>query len=447
MQERDSEGSRKNPPRPRVVLVVGKDPLAWNRGGAVNYAKSHALAAQRAGYEVHLFCLAVRNEEVQTDFGLLHRVKGPRKPPGRSADGRRRTETSALVHWACTLGYREIGAGIHARALVAAVVGFVAGCRGGCVLHGFSTWGGIVLEAQARLKLQGVEAPVVNNLYTTLLHEQQGKKRGLLSVREPLAHFQLLIERVLVRVSARRLEHRVVKESPVLIVNYRAVQQILEAEYGAVPQLAIMPYCEAGGFDKAPLSGEAPTVSTASAVPHFVTLSRHDSRKGLDVFIQALALLDGKGITFCATIGSSGDLLEYHQNLVRTLGLEHRVAFSGWVDDPSPLLANGDIFVLPSLEEGSGSIALLEALRHGLAVVASDIDGIPEVITSELDGLLVPAGDSRSLAAALERLVKDPSLRVGLASAALARHATRASPDAFTEALGALYDRLLAASR
>jgi glycosyltransferase involved in cell wall biosynthesis len=164
----------------------------------------------------------------------------------------------------------------------------------------------------------------------------------------------------------------------------------------------------------------------------------------LDVFIKALAVLNGKGVAFRATIGSSGDLLEYHRGLVRSLELEQIVTFSGWVDDPAPLLANSDIFVLPSLEEGSGSIALLEAMRNRLAVVASDLDGIPEVITSEVDGILVPPGDSRLLAEALERVIHDPLFRARLANAATARHASRANPEVFTEALRSLYDHILA---
>lgn len=431
-------------PRPRVVLVAGKDPLAWNRGGALNYARSHALAAQRAGYEVHLFCLAVRNEEILTDFGIVHRVKGPRNAPGRLLEGRPETALSAFVHWARTLGYRELGVGIHASALASAVVEFVAACQERCLLHGFSTWGVIALEAQRQLKRRGIEVPVVNNLYTTLRHEQQGKMRGLQSMPIGLAHFQLLFERFLVRVWTRRLEQRVICKSPVLVVNYTAVRRLLEAEYGALPQLVTMPYCEAGGFSEPSQPRQTSKFATASEIPRLVTLSRHDPRKGLDVFIKALAVLNGKGVAFRATIGSGGDLLEYHRGLVRSLELEQIVTFSGWVDDPTPLLANSDIFVLPSLEEGSGSIALLEAMRNRLAVVASDLDGIPEVITSEVDGLLVPPGDSRLLAEALERVIHDPAFRARLANAATARHASRANPEVFTETLRSLYDHILA---
>ena len=83
-------------------------------------------------------------------------------------------------------------------------------------------------------------------------------------------------------------------------------------------------------------------------------------------------------------------------------------------------------------------------MRNRLAVVASDLDGIPEVITSEVDGILVPPGDSRLLAEALERVIHDPLFRARLANAATARHASRANPEVFTEALRSLYDNILA---
>jgi len=65
-----------------------------------------------------------------------------------------------------------------------------------------------------------------------------------------------------------------------------------------------------------------------------------------------------------------------------------------------------DIFVLPSVSEGLG-IALLEAMYMRLPVVASDVDGIPEIIYNEINGLLVPPKDSELLASAIEKLILD----------------------------------------
>jgi glycosyltransferase involved in cell wall biosynthesis len=80
-----------------------------------------------------------------------------------------------------------------------------------------------------------------------------------------------------------------------------------------------------------------------------------------------------------------------------------------------------DIFVLPSIEEGL-STALIAAMATGLAVIASNTGGIPEVITPE-SGLLVPPGDEAALAGAIRRLIGDEKLRRSMGEAAMARGA------------------------
>jgi glycosyltransferase involved in cell wall biosynthesis len=101
-----------------------------------------------------------------------------------------------------------------------------------------------------------------------------------------------------------------------------------------------------------------------------------------------------------------------------------------------------DIFVLPSIEEGSGSVALQEALQAGVAVVASDCDGIPEDLVHERDGLLVPAGDSSALASALSALLRDVGLRERLARRSRAVYRERFTAARFQAALAGVYGGL-----
>lgn len=86
------------------------------------------------------------------------------------------------------------------------------------------------------------------------------------------------------------------------------------------------------------------------------------------------------------------------------------VEFLGYRGDVQAVLDLADVFVLPSVSEGV-SIALLEAGACGLACVASDVGGNPEVITDGWDGLLFPPGDARALAATLRMLLRDSGLR------------------------------------
>ncbi|MFH1841972.1 MAG: glycosyltransferase [bacterium] len=101
---------------------------------------------------------------------------------------------------------------------------------------------------------------------------------------------------------------------------------------------------------------------------------------------------------------------------VRASGLCHQVLLPGNVTDLSALLQAADLFVLPSRWEGL-PLVLLEAMAAGLAVVASRIESVQNVITDGEDGILVPPGDETKLAAAVEQLLDDPDRRAGVAVA------------------------------
>lgn len=93
------------------------------------------------------------------------------------------------------------------------------------------------------------------------------------------------------------------------------------------------------------------------------------------------------------------------------------VAWLGHVEDMPSMLRSVDVFVLPSYREGL-SKALIEAAASGLPLVTSDAPGCRDVVTHDVDGLLVPIGDSAALVGALERLMDDAPLRERLARAA-----------------------------
>jgi len=101
--------------------------------------------------------------------------------------------------------------------------------------------------------------------------------------------------------------------------------------------------------------------------------------------------------------GSRRDALEA---LARDLHIAHRVVFTGRRDDVPAVTAALDVAVLPSYREAQG-LSILEALALSRPVVASDVGGIPEVITDGVTGLLVPPHDPDALAAAIARLLRD----------------------------------------
>ena len=95
------------------------------------------------------------------------------------------------------------------------------------------------------------------------------------------------------------------------------------------------------------------------------------------------------------------------------------IIFHGYTSKPLEALAENQIFVLPSYHEGL-SLALLDAAMMEKAIIATNIDGNPEVVKDKKTGLLVPPQDAKSLAAALEKLLKHPATAKEYAASARA---------------------------
>lgn len=140
-------------------------------------------------------------------------------------------------------------------------------------------------------------------------------------------------------------------------------------------------------------------------------------RKGIDLLIEALNILIfeyGCKDVSLVIIGSGKDETML-KHLVQTSGLKKFVTFAGERKDPLSVVAFCDVFVMPSRWEGFGSM-LIEAMSVGICSIAADCEiGPGEVIEHGLNGLLVPVGDSRSLAKAVKRVIEDESLRMRLA--------------------------------
>jgi glycosyltransferase involved in cell wall biosynthesis len=120
-----------------------------------------------------------------------------------------------------------------------------------------------------------------------------------------------------------------------------------------------------------------------------------------------------------------------------------RVILTGRREDVAAITADLDVAVLPSLREAQG-IALLEAMARRRPVVASAVGGIPEVVTDEVSGLLVPPADSAALAEALVRVSRSPALRERLGEAGYRAVVDRFSIEAQVRRVEAVYEEELA---
>src|SRR5258708_7250490 len=103
------------------------------------------------------------------------------------------------------------------------------------------------------------------------------------------------------------------------------------------------------------------------------------------------------------------------ERLLRSLNLTDFITLAGQQDDISPYYGIADVFLLPSLSEGCPNV-LLEAMAAGVPVVATEVGGIPEVVTNLRDAILVKKRDMEGLAFATAELLKDRQLRERLVS-------------------------------
>ena len=142
-------------------------------------------------------------------------------------------------------------------------------------------------------------------------------------------------------------------------------------------------------------------------------------RKGHALLIRSLARLQSDR-RWTLVVAGRGPEREALDSLVSDLELNGRVHLVGQREDVADLQAAADIFVMPSLWEGL-PLAVLEAMLAGTPVIASSASGIPEAIEHGVDGVLVPPGDTESLAKALQRLLRDASLRDQLGRGGLDR--------------------------
>jgi glycosyltransferase involved in cell wall biosynthesis len=163
--------------------------------------------------------------------------------------------------------------------------------------------------------------------------------------------------------------------------------------------------------------------------------------KGGDVLVRALGTVLEAVPTIRVTLAGPGEPPAAAQALL----IRHpSVQWLGWLDELGRAQAFGssDVFVLPSTSEGL-PMAVLEAMAEGLAIVATEMGGVPDILSDEVDALLVPPADAEALARTMLRLAGDAALRERLATRALAR-ARRLSEEEVSGRLDETYAELLA---
>jgi glycosyltransferase involved in cell wall biosynthesis len=138
-------------------------------------------------------------------------------------------------------------------------------------------------------------------------------------------------------------------------------------------------------------------------------IARFDPQKAYDDFIEALRLLNNEDVDCHFLCIGDGFLRPAMEKIVSDQGLQNRITFLGSRKDVPEILADCDIVVLASHHEGL-PITILEAMASGLPVVVSDVGGCKEAVIHDETGFLIPPGDSRGMAQAIEKLIENKEL-------------------------------------
>lgn len=382
--------------------------------------RAYALAAVRAGYRPHLLCVGATAATYTAEFGVVHRLRSPFRP------------------------LRQLMIPGHAPVLSRGLAALAAGARGPVLAHGFGVWGAAAVQGCARLRREGrVAIPVIGS-YTTYRVETASLIRGLRDAPAAVA-LRYRVQAAWVRAVVHRWERDAYRHAARVFVNYEVMRRLIHAEHGPDVRIERIGYGPESAFAPPSVAGPVPRSLAAlepAGAPLVVCVARNHSRKGVDVLIDALALARERGTPLRACLIGGGPLLEENRRRASARGLDGSVIVAGYLPDVEPYLRHADVFALPSREEQSGALAILEALRVGLPVVASAVDGIPEDVTDDESAVLVPPDDPDALARALTRVASDGELRHRIAAAGAHLFATRFAADPFAASIRAAYEAL-----
>lgn len=189
---------------------------------------------------------------------------------------------------------------------------------------------------------------------------------------------------------------------------------------------------------------EAETFDWPGPGLRLLAVGRLSHYKGFDVLLRAIAQTPGVSMV----LAGSGECDAALRKLAQELGLSARVAFAGHVDEGTlnRLYARAQAFCLPSIERSEAfGVVLLEAMRASLPTLASDIpgSGVGFVVRPGETGLLVPPGDARALAGALQQMANGSGLRQRLGTAGQLRWLEEFTLDRQADRTLVLYRQLL----
>jgi len=193
-------------------------------------------------------------------------------------------------------------------------------------------------------------------------------------------------------------------------------------------------------YNAMPDVGETLRARPDGSPPRLVMVARLATFKDHPTLLQALAGL--KDLDWHLDLVGDGPLRADVEALAESLTLTERVSFLGYRPDVPALLARAQVFLLATKWEGFPR-SILEAMRAGLPVVASDVGGVRESVVDGTTGYVVPPGDVEALRERLRALIADAGLRDEMGAAGRARYEEQFTFDHLVERMTEVYETVL----
>jgi len=195
-----------------------------------------------------------------------------------------------------------------------------------------------------------------------------------------------------------------------IVVSNAIARKVVEEGRTAIPRSLIYNGVDLDRYDnQEPCCTLRDEFGMEPGSPIVGVVGRLELEKGHPTLLEAWPhVLRSVPDAYLVIVGEGSRLDALHE-IAREMKILHRVVFTGRRDDIPAVTAAFDVAVLPSYREAQG-LTILEAMAMSRPVVASNVGGIPEMITHEVTGLLVPPHDPPALAAAIVRLIQDHQL-------------------------------------
>jgi glycosyltransferase involved in cell wall biosynthesis len=348
---------------------------------------------------------------------------------------------------------RALGAVAHVAPMPEALTGFGEWSMRGAAALGRRTMT-LARAAAAARRYGATMAALLGEIGADVIHSN-GFKMHVLAARAAPRGVPVvwhMHEYLSPRPLSRVLLRHHVRRAAAVVANSRSVAADLAAAlgtgapistiYNAVDLQAFAPEGPALDLDR--MAGLPPAPPGVCRVGLLATFARW---KGHDVFLRAIAGCRGPlrayviGAPVYDTVGSQLTVEELRSRAM-ALGIEDRVAFTGFAARAADAIRALDLVVHASTEPEPFGLVIAEAMACGRAVIVSRAGGAAEIVEDGVDALATAPGDAGALAAAIDRLASDRTLRARLGASARSAAERRFDPGAFVASFADLYTRV-----